>query len=77
MAGGFRFEERTVEPQLNTLEWNGHAVRLEPKVKQVLVCLADHRGELYPKSSLFEPSGQIPLLRTKCLRAVSPNCVRR
>ena len=53
MAGGFRLAEWAVEPQLNTLERNGHTVRLEPKVMQVLVCLADHRGELVPKEQLI------------------------
>ena len=53
MAGGFRLAEWTVEPQLNTLERNGHTVRLEPKVMQVLVCLADHHGELVPKEQLI------------------------
>ena len=53
MAGGFRLAEWTIEPQLNNLERNGHTVRLEPKVMQVLVCLADHRGELVPKEQLI------------------------
>jgi TolB-like protein/DNA-binding winged helix-turn-helix (wHTH) protein/Tfp pilus assembly protein PilF len=53
MVGGFRLAEWTVEPQLNTLERNGHTVRLEPKVMQVLVCLADHFGELVLKEQLI------------------------
>jgi TolB-like protein/DNA-binding winged helix-turn-helix (wHTH) protein len=53
MAGGFRLAEWTVEPQLNTLERNGRTVRLEPKVMQVLVCLADHSGELVSKVQLI------------------------
>jgi DNA-binding winged helix-turn-helix (wHTH) protein/TolB-like protein/Tfp pilus assembly protein PilF len=53
MAGGFRLAEWTIEPQLNNLERNGHTVRLEPKVMQVLVCLANHRGELVPKEQLI------------------------
>jgi DNA-binding winged helix-turn-helix (wHTH) protein len=52
MAGGFRLAEWTVPLQLNTLERNGHAARLEPKVMHVLVSLADHQGELVPKEQL-------------------------
>jgi adenylate cyclase len=53
MAGGFKLAEWTIEPQLNSLERNGHTVRLEPKVMQVLLCLADHHGELVPKEQLI------------------------
>jgi DNA-binding winged helix-turn-helix (wHTH) protein len=51
MAGGFRVAECTVEPQLNTLERNGHTIRLEPKVMQVLVCLSERHGELVTKAA--------------------------
>jgi TolB-like protein/DNA-binding winged helix-turn-helix (wHTH) protein/Flp pilus assembly protein TadD len=53
MAGGFRIAQCTVQPQLNTLERDGHAVRLEPKVMQVLVCLAERPGELLTKEQLI------------------------
>jgi TolB-like protein/DNA-binding winged helix-turn-helix (wHTH) protein/Flp pilus assembly protein TadD len=53
MAGGFRIAECTVEPQLNTLKRDGHAVRLEPKVMQVLVCLSERHGELVTKEQLI------------------------
>jgi DNA-binding winged helix-turn-helix (wHTH) protein/TolB-like protein len=53
MAGGFRVAEWTVEPQLNSLERNGQTVRMEPKVMQVLVCLAEHQGELVGKEHLI------------------------
>src|SRR5882762_3232431 len=53
MAGGFRVEEWTVEPQLNSLERSGQTVRLEPKVMQVLVYLAEHCGELVTKEQLI------------------------
>jgi TolB-like protein/DNA-binding winged helix-turn-helix (wHTH) protein/Flp pilus assembly protein TadD len=53
MAGGFRIAEWTVEPQLNSLERNGHTIRVEPKVMQVLVCLAGHQGELVSKEQLM------------------------
>jgi eukaryotic-like serine/threonine-protein kinase len=44
MAGDFRVAEWLVEPQANTVSANGHTVRLEPKVMQVLVCLAEANG---------------------------------
>jgi DNA-binding winged helix-turn-helix (wHTH) protein/TolB-like protein/tetratricopeptide (TPR) repeat protein len=53
MPGGFKVAEWTVEPQLNSLELNGHSVRLEPKVMQVLVCLAEHHGKLVTKEQLI------------------------
>ena len=53
MAGDFRVAEWAVEPQLNNLERNGQAVRLEPKVMQVLVCLAEHQGKLVTKEQLI------------------------
>jgi TolB-like protein/DNA-binding winged helix-turn-helix (wHTH) protein/Flp pilus assembly protein TadD len=54
MAGGFRLAEWAVEPQLNTLERNGHTVRLEPKVMQVLVTLSDQPGEVVSKEQIFK-----------------------
>jgi DNA-binding winged helix-turn-helix (wHTH) protein len=54
MAGGFRIADWTVEPQLNTLEREGHTLRLEPKVMQVLACLAGRQGELVTKDRLIQ-----------------------
>jgi DNA-binding winged helix-turn-helix (wHTH) protein len=42
MAGGFPVAGWTVQPQRNSLERNGRILRLEPKIMQMLVCLADH-----------------------------------
>lgn len=53
MAGGFTIAEWSVEPQLNSLERDGQTVRLEPKVMHVLVCLANHPGELVSKEQLI------------------------
>jgi TolB-like protein/DNA-binding winged helix-turn-helix (wHTH) protein len=53
MGGGFRIEDWTVEPELNTLEREGHTLRLEPKVMQVLSCLADRQGQLVTKDQLI------------------------
>jgi TolB-like protein/DNA-binding winged helix-turn-helix (wHTH) protein/Tfp pilus assembly protein PilF len=44
MEGDFRVEDWVVSPQLNSLQRNGTVVRLEPKVMQVLVCLAESGG---------------------------------
>ncbi|HKT26296.1 MAG TPA: winged helix-turn-helix domain-containing protein [Terriglobales bacterium] len=39
----FQIGEWVISPRLNSLSQNGHSVRVEPKVMQVLVCLADAR----------------------------------
>jgi TolB-like protein/DNA-binding winged helix-turn-helix (wHTH) protein/Flp pilus assembly protein TadD len=43
-----------VEPRLNIVSRNGRATRLEPKVMAVLVCLAQHAGELVSKEELLQ-----------------------
>jgi TolB-like protein/DNA-binding winged helix-turn-helix (wHTH) protein/Tfp pilus assembly protein PilF len=48
----FRLGEWVVEPQLNRLSANGKAVHLEPKVMQVLVCLAES-GAVVSKEKLM------------------------
>src|SRR5215475_7104739 len=40
MEDNFQIQEWVVSPQLNSLRSNGRMVHLEPKVMQVLVCLA-------------------------------------
>jgi TolB-like protein/DNA-binding winged helix-turn-helix (wHTH) protein len=42
------------EPSLNTISCNGKTTRLEPKVMEVLVCLAQHPGETLPKEKLLQ-----------------------
>ncbi|MGH9502147.1 MAG: winged helix-turn-helix domain-containing protein [Terriglobales bacterium] len=42
-----------VQPKLNTVSSNGTAVRLEPKVMEVLLCLASRPGEPVPKESIL------------------------
>lgn len=54
MAGGFRIGSWLIEPQLNTVARDGLTVRLEPKVMEVLVCLARHAGEPVSKEVLLE-----------------------
>lgn len=50
--GDFRLGEWTVEPRLNRLSTDGRAVHLEPKVMQVLVCLAES-GAVVSKEKLM------------------------
>ena len=52
-ANDFRLGEWVVEPQLNRLSANGKAVHLEPKVMQVLLCLAE-RGAVVSKEKLMQ-----------------------
>jgi DNA-binding winged helix-turn-helix (wHTH) protein len=50
----FELEGWTVEPDRNTVTHDGRAVRLEPKVMDVLVCLADHAGQVVPRRTLVD-----------------------
>jgi len=43
-----------VDPSLNSMSCEGRAVRLEPKVMGVLMCLAQHPGETLSKEQLFQ-----------------------
>jgi TolB-like protein/DNA-binding winged helix-turn-helix (wHTH) protein/Tfp pilus assembly protein PilF len=50
---GFHLGPWLVEPSLNTVSRQGNSIHLEPKVMEVLVCLAHHSGELLPKDQLL------------------------
>jgi TolB-like protein len=43
-----------VDPSLNSICSEGRTVRLEPKVMEVLLCLAEHPGETLSKEQLFQ-----------------------
>ena len=43
-----------VAPSLNCITSGGRTVRLEPKVMEVLVCLAQHPGDTVSKEQLFQ-----------------------
>jgi TolB-like protein len=43
-----------VDPSLNSLSCEGRSLRLEPKVMEVLLCLAQHPGETLSKEQLFQ-----------------------
>jgi TolB-like protein/DNA-binding winged helix-turn-helix (wHTH) protein/Tfp pilus assembly protein PilF len=53
MQGDFLLGSWLVSPQLNSLSCDGKSVRLEPKVMQVLLCLAD-TGEVVSKERLMQ-----------------------
>jgi adenylate cyclase len=51
--GDFRVGSWLVAPSLNSISCKGTTVRLEPKVMEVLVCLAQHPGETLRKETIF------------------------
>src|SRR5581483_10876059 len=53
MPGDFRLGAWLVRPSQNTIQRDGKTDRLEPKVVEVLVCLADHAGETVSKEELM------------------------
>ena len=53
METDFRIAAWLIEPRLNTVSNNGTTVQLEPKVMEVLVCLARHAGEPASKEELL------------------------
>jgi TolB-like protein/DNA-binding winged helix-turn-helix (wHTH) protein/Flp pilus assembly protein TadD len=52
--GGFHLGDWRVEPRLNAVSRNGTTVRLQPKIMEVLVCLAQHAGDPVSKEELLE-----------------------
>ena len=54
MDADFRVGSWVVKPSLNTISFNGTTTRLEPKVMEVLVCLAEHPGEAVSKEKLLQ-----------------------
>ena len=53
MSANFQVGTWRVEPGLNTVSHNGTTARLEPKVMEVLVCLAGQPGEPFTKEQLL------------------------
>jgi Tol biopolymer transport system component/DNA-binding winged helix-turn-helix (wHTH) protein len=54
LQNGFRIgESHYVEPSLNSVTGPAGMIRLEPKIMQVLVCLAAHAGQVVPKERLM------------------------
>jgi Tol biopolymer transport system component/DNA-binding winged helix-turn-helix (wHTH) protein len=54
MNGDLRVGTWLVQPGLNTISQNRISRRLEPKVMEVLLCLAHHPGETLPKEQLLK-----------------------
>ena len=54
MGNDFRIAAWLIQPRLNTVSRNGTAVHLEPKVMEVLACLAEHAGEPVSKEELLQ-----------------------
>jgi TolB-like protein/DNA-binding winged helix-turn-helix (wHTH) protein len=50
----FQLGEWLVQPELNELSSNGKTLRVEPKVMEVLVCLATRAGEVVAKETLLQ-----------------------
>lgn len=51
---GFCIGDRLVQPALNLISGPGGNTRVEPKVMEVLVSLADHAGDVVSRASLYE-----------------------
>ncbi|HUQ09985.1 MAG TPA: winged helix-turn-helix domain-containing protein [Steroidobacteraceae bacterium] len=49
---GFRIGDSLIEPRLNRIVRDGHEVRLEPRVMDVLVCLAERAEEVVSRDAL-------------------------
>jgi len=54
MQGDFRIGERLVRPMLNLIEFQETTLRLEPKVMQVLLVLAEHGGDVVTRQAIRE-----------------------
>ena len=54
MHNDFRVGPWLVRPGLNTISQNGTSNRVEPKMMEVLVCLAEHTGEVVTKERLLQ-----------------------
>src|SRR5215469_9987844 len=53
LGGNFCIGAWFVEPRVNTVSRNGTTIRLEPKILEVLVYLAQHPAETVPKEELI------------------------
>jgi TolB-like protein/Flp pilus assembly protein TadD len=54
MHSDFQLGTWRVQPQLNRLTCDQEIIRLEPKMMGVLLCLAQHSGEVVPKEQLVQ-----------------------
>ena len=49
----FQVEGRTVRPRLGRIVFRGETVQVQPKIMELLVCLARHRGEVVTRAELI------------------------
>lgn len=54
MEHEFRLGDWLVQPHQNQIVRGGEPVRLDPRVMQVLVCLAERAGEIVPQEQIIE-----------------------
>ena len=54
MGNDFRIAAWLIQPRLNAVSINGTTVHLEPKIMEVLVCLARHQGDPVSKEELLQ-----------------------
>mgnify|MGYP001791875164 CR=1 FL=1 len=54
MSSEFQLGPWVVRPSQNVISCNGKTTRLEPKMVEVLVCLAEHAGETVSKDQLHQ-----------------------
>lgn len=52
LNGGFRLGQYLIEPRQNRIARHDTSVRVEPRVMDVLVCLAEHAGEVVSRDAL-------------------------
>jgi DNA-binding winged helix-turn-helix (wHTH) protein len=52
--GPFHLGDWLIEPRLNRLTRDGESIQIELKMMDVLVCLAEHAGELVERQQLID-----------------------
>ena len=72
MNSDFRVGPWLVGPSLNTISYNGTSNRIEPKMMQVLVCVAEHTGEVVPKEKCVRLNLRCSCPDSDCCTSCSP-----
>ncbi|HSE96655.1 MAG TPA: winged helix-turn-helix domain-containing protein, partial [Blastocatellia bacterium] len=52
--GEFYIYEWLIQPEINRIVINGSATQVQPRIMQVLVCLAEQPGKVVTRERLFE-----------------------
>lgn len=72
LARGFTIGDWSVKPLAGLISRNGHQAHLEPKVMDVLVCLARHQGEVVTRDMLLtEVWGRVVVSDDAITRCIS------